>query len=64
MHARSQFDLDEVLSVMYECSAIGNLLNRRTQYSTFKHRDRHTSFNQDEPIIVHEGLWKALNLKW
>ncbi len=64
LHVRGEFDLDGVLGVMYECSAIGNLLNRRTGYSTFKHRDRHTSFNQDEPIIVHEGLWKALNLKW
>ena len=64
LHIRKEFDLDKILSVMFECSAIGNLLNRRSSYSTFKHRDRHTSFNQDEPIIIHEGLWKALNLKW
>jgi hypothetical protein len=64
LKVRSQFDLDKVLSVMYECSAIGNLPNRRSNYSTFKHRNRHTSFNQDEPIMVHQGLWGALNLKW
>lgn len=64
MCVRSEFDLTSILSFMYECSAIGNLFTRRSTYATFKHRDRHTSFNQEEQILIHQGLWRALNLRW
>jgi hypothetical protein len=57
-------DIDKILNAMYECSAIGNLRDRRSNFLTFKYRDRHTSFNPNELIMIHEGLWRALNLRW
>lgn len=63
-NARKEFDVDKILAALYECSAIGNLRDRRSNYMTFKYRDRHTSFNPDELIIIHEGLWRGLNLRW
>lgn len=57
------FKLDEVLHSLYECSAIGNvhLIGDKWHYH-FKYRQSNSFFRHDRPIIVHKGLWSALNL--
>lgn len=56
--------LYELLEVMFECSAIGNIQHKPggTTYYTFKYRNRHSTFNETEGIMFHRGLWKALNV--
>lgn len=56
--------LYEILKVLFECSAVGNIQNKPggNTYYTFKYRNRHASFNEREGIMLHRGLWKALNL--
>ena len=59
-----QTNLESILGALFECSAIGNVQNRNTgtTFYTFKYRNRHSSFNTTERIILHKGLWKAMNL--
>ena len=50
----------EIMKILYDCSAIGH------QYSNgifeFKYRNRNSTFNPGEDIVIHKGLRKALNL--
>ena len=62
--AKPTFNLDAILSAMFECSAIGNLFLRGSTKTTFKYRNRHTTLNDRELLLVHEGLWTALKLRW
>lgn len=60
-------DLDEILKTLYECSAIGNeykYSNNGGMRITFKYRNRTSTFNPKHKIILHKGLWKALNLNY
>lgn len=54
----------ELCEALFNCSAIGNIHNRPggSTFYTFKYRNRHSSFNENENIMLHRGLWKALNL--
>jgi hypothetical protein len=61
------FDLIGILRVLFECSAIGNVepgSRRSAVIATFKCRNRHASFNESRPIILHRGLWSGLGLRW
>ena len=60
----SNLVLSPIISALFECSAIGNVFNRPggSTYYTFKFRNRHSSLNLDERLILHRGMWKALNL--
>lgn len=53
--------LNAVLDAMFECSAIGNV-PAPSPYPVFKYRVPHARLNPDERLIVHRGLWRALNL--
>lgn len=57
--------LEHVFSALFECSAIGHVYKSqygdKTQY-TFKYRNRNMSFNPNDRIILHKGIWKSLNL--
>lgn len=58
---------DVVLNVLYDCSAIGNVYpykNGKETRISFKYRNRHSSFNKENRIILHKGLWKALNVNY
>lgn len=60
-------DLDEVMKVLYECSAIGHIYSYDGGYTnrvTFKYRNRSSAFNPDDRIMLHKGLWKALNVNY
>lgn len=58
---------DTVLNVLYDCSAIGHAYpygNGQQTRITFKYRNRNSSFNKSNRIILHKGLWKALNVNY
>ncbi len=54
----------DIVDALFHCSALGNVQHRRggNNYFTFKYRNRHSSFNEHEVIMLHRGLWKALNV--
>lgn len=54
----------EIVNALFQCSALDNIQHRPggTTFYTFKYRNRHSSFNENEEIMLHRGLWKALNL--
>lgn len=53
-----------VLEALFECSAIGTISQRPSglNFFTFKFRNRNSVFNSSERILLHRGVWKALNL--
>ena len=57
---------DEVLRVLYDCSAIGLIYTHvkgNIRYE-FKYRSRNSTFNKRDKIQLHKGLWKALNVNF
>ena len=64
---QSGISLLDILTMLYECSAIGNTYSynggRETRL-TFKYRNRTSSFNSSNNIVLHKGLWKALNVNF
>ena len=58
---------DAILNVLYDCSAIGHAYSYKDGKETrvtFKYRNRNSSFNKNNRIILHKGLWKALNVNF
>jgi hypothetical protein len=60
----SGLDLPGLMGALFDCSAIGNIESRRkgTTYYTFKYRNRNSTLNLEDRILLHRGLWKAMNL--
>ena len=60
-------ELRELMAILYECSAVGNVYSyadgRETRLS-FKYRNRNSSFNPVNKVVLHRGLWKALNVNF
>lgn len=56
--------VDRILRALFECSAVGNIQHRSggARFLTFRFRNRHATFNLKERILLHRGLWRALNL--
>jgi hypothetical protein len=57
-------DLENVCDVLYECSALGHIEQSPSgsiRFS-FKYRNRHSGFNSRRKLLIHRGLWKAMNL--
>lgn len=59
-------ELQQIFSVLFECSAIGNVYTYadNTYRYSFKYRNPIAAFNPNEIITIHKGLWKALNLNF
>lgn len=56
---------DIVLGTLYDCSAIGHAYPYQDQTRiTFKYRNRNSCFSKNNRIILHKGLWKALNINY
>jgi len=58
-------DAFEIMRVLYDCSAVGHIHFYKENGSTrvlFKYRNRVSAFNPDDKILLHRGLWKALNV--
>ena len=56
--------LKQIFEHLFVCSGVGHVIKRpggNTIY-TFNYRNRHSSFDERQRIILHKGLWKALNL--
>ncbi|MCK4796890.1 MAG: hypothetical protein KAT05_05875 [Spirochaetes bacterium] len=53
-------DLNKILNVLFNCSAIGNI--KQGEYITFRYRNRHVAMNLNDDFLVHNGLRKGLNL--
>jgi hypothetical protein len=60
----SDLDLSGAIAALFECSAIGNVHNKPTgnTYFTFKYRNRHSTLSLQDRLLLHRGMWKALNL--
>lgn len=56
--------LSETLRTLYDCGAIGNKWGTPSGSSRyeFKYRNKNASFDRSKTIVLHRGLWKALNL--
>ncbi len=60
-------NLEDILNVMYNCSAIGHTYYFREDNSTrvtFKYRNRISKFSIRDKIIIHNGLWQSLNVNY
>lgn len=60
-------DLKEAIRVLFDSSAVGNIVDRprgrlKGIYYTFRFRNRNASVNYAERLILHRGVWKALNI--
>ena len=57
-------DMPTLLEPLFNCSAIGNLrkAGRDKSFWSFKFRNRHSHLKLDEQIVVHRGLWRAMNI--
>lgn len=55
--------LGSICKAMFDCSAIGHISHNsgKTHYS-FKYRNRLSTFSQNNGIMMHRGLWKAMNI--
>lgn len=55
---------DFLLKSLYECSGIGNVATRPggKSYFSFKFRNRNSAFNKADRLLLHKGVWKALNI--
>lgn len=59
-------DANDVMRVLYDCSAIGQKYSYggKTNRFTFKYRNRNSAFSERDTIQLHKGLWKALNMNY
>lgn len=57
-------DLNKILRVLYERSAIGTVSGDNSGYShyTFKFRNRNSTLGYPDRLMLHKGIWKALNI--
>ena len=57
----------DVLKVLYDCSAIGHIHYYNENNKTmvlYKYRNRATSFEKTDKILLHRGLWKSMNVSY
>lgn len=61
--ALQSLPVDRILGVLYERSAIGTVRSRgaRSAY-TFKYRNRNSTIGYPDRIMLHRGIWKAMNV--
>lgn len=63
-YGSDRLDVVSLASVLYECSALGNIDRRPSgrNFFSFKFRNRHSTLNPRQRVILHRGIWKAMNL--
>lgn len=61
----NEFTLSKITNLLFQCSAIGNVQEdyQGKRHFSFKYRNRHAFFNDNELIAVHRGLWQSLRLR-
>jgi hypothetical protein len=62
--APAGLDVHLCLKYLFECSALGNVETWPSgqTFFTFRYRNRHSAFNPNKKVLLHFGIWKALNL--
>jgi hypothetical protein len=62
--AGDPLDVSKVLVHLFECSALGNIepVGGHTHFS-FKYRNRNAVLDMSKKMMLHRGMWKALNLR-
>jgi hypothetical protein len=62
--AGANLDIRTALFRLFECSALGNIhiVNEHTHFS-FKYRNRNAVLDTSKKMMLHRGMWKALNLR-
>lgn len=59
----SSEETKDILYCLYECSAVTNKLQgHNAPRFASKYRNRHSTLDIQAKIIIHQGLWKSLNL--
>jgi hypothetical protein len=58
------FDVESVLRLLFECSAVGNgrIGSTDPQSAVFKFRNRFSSFEEGQYVVAHRALWEGLDL--
>ena len=67
VYALKDIDPLYVLNILYDCSAIGHTHYYKENNTTrvlFKYRNRSTAFEKSDTILLHRGLWKAMNVDY
>lgn len=57
-----KLNFSKIFGALYDCSAIGNI-NRKNSRQNWKYKNRHSKFDPNQHITVHNGLLYALNIK-
>lgn len=56
-------NVDKVLDVLYNFSVIGNQHKFRKEIQFFKYQHTNMTYNKDENIVIHRGLFKSLQIE-
>ena len=58
-------DMLTLLESLFHCSAIGNVKRDGSDkiYWSYRFRNRHSQLNLEEEVVVHRGLWRAMNIR-
>ena len=61
----AKFSIEDVFNTLFECSAIGHIYRNEGEknFFEFKYRNHNASFNPNDRIILHKGIWKSLNIR-
>ena len=61
-----ELDPAQILKILYDCSAIGHVhyYEDGSTRVLYKYRNRSTSFEQTDKILLHRGLWKSMNVSY
>ena len=58
----TETDIDYVLETLFNYSVIGNQHKTRDRYFFFKFQQTNMTYNRNENIVIHRGLFKALQI--
>ena len=58
-----ELDVNKVMSILYEASALGTVhSNQGRDNYTFKYRNRNSTLGYPDRLLLHRGIWKAMNV--
>lgn len=62
--AGQKIAVEHVAELLFNCSALGNVRYNEhdVKYFHFRHRSRAAHLNKSQQLMLHPGLWKAVNL--
>ena len=60
---RTEEGLISICNALFDCGAIGHIYEAKTTHYSFKYRNKLSSFHKSKRIMLHQGLWKAVNVR-